>query len=35
MRVLLKEGKEVQAVKEVRQAFGLSLLEAKQYVDGL
>ncbi|MBR7554091.1 hypothetical protein ACFFJI_04925 [Allobacillus sp. GCM10007491] len=35
LRVLLKEGKEVQAVKEVRQAFGLSLLEAKQYVDGL
>lgn len=35
LRNLLKEGKEVQAVKEARQGLGLSLLEAKQYVDGL
>jgi len=30
---LLRKGKEVQAVKEARERFGLSLLEAKQYVD--
>lgn len=35
LRELLKEGKNVQAVKEAREAFGYSLLEAKQYVDGL
>lgn len=32
---LLRKGKEVQAVKEARERFGLSLLEAKQYVDQL
>jgi len=35
LRKLLEEGKNVQAVKEARQVLGLSLLEAKQYVDGL
>ena len=35
LRRLLKEGKGVQAVKEARQVLGLSLLEAKQYVDDL
>ena len=35
LRKLLKEGKYVQAVKEVREILGLSLLEAKQYVDAL
>ena len=35
LRRLLKEGKGVQAVKETRQVLGLSLLEAKQYVDDL
>lgn len=35
LRKLLKEGKEVKAVKEARQVLGLSLLEAKQYVDKL
>ncbi|HDR4880747.1 TPA: ribosomal protein L7/L12, partial [Bacillus cereus] len=29
------EGKKVTAVKRVREAFGFSLLEAKQYVDKL
>lgn len=35
LRRLLNEGKGVQAVKEARQVLGLSLLEAKQYVDDL
>lgn len=35
LRNLVKEGKDVQAVKEARQVLELSLLEAKQYVDNL
>lgn len=35
LRGLLEEGKGIQAVKEARQVLGLSLLEAKQYVDAL
>ena len=35
LRKLLKEGKKVQAIKEARQVLGLSLLEAKHYIDGL
>ena len=35
LRKLLKEGKEIQAIREVRTFLGLSLLEAKQYVDAL
>ena len=35
LRKLMAQGKTVEAVKEARQAFGLSLLEAKQYVDSL
>ncbi|MGG3941493.1 hypothetical protein ABEV54_08635 [Peribacillus psychrosaccharolyticus] len=35
LRKLLKEGKDVQAVKKAREVLGLSLLEAKQYVDAL
>ena len=35
LRKMLKEGKEVKAIKEARQVFGLSLVEAKQYVDKL
>ena len=35
LRKLLKEGKEVKTVKEARQVLGLSLLEAKQYIDKL
>ncbi len=35
LRQLVEEGKTVTAVKRVREAFGLSLLEAKQYVDKL
>ncbi|HDR7794544.1 TPA: hypothetical protein QCY19_003186 [Bacillus luti] len=35
LRQLVEEGKTVTAVKRVREAFGFSLLEAKQYVDKL
>lgn len=35
LRKLIKEGKGVQAVKKAREVLGLSLLEAKQYVDAL
>jgi ribosomal protein L7/L12 len=35
IRKLLQEGKEIQAIREVRSVLGLSLLEAKQYVDAL
>ncbi|MED3037716.1 hypothetical protein CBR56_09425 [Bacillus thuringiensis] len=35
LRQLMEEGKTVAAVKRVREAFGFSLLEAKQYVDKL
>ncbi|MEK3659551.1 hypothetical protein MKY19_18375 [Paenibacillus sp. FSL R5-0744] len=32
---LVRNGKEVAAVKKAREVLGLSLLEAKQYVDAL
>ncbi|AET60920.1 hypothetical protein HPL003_20930 [Paenibacillus terrae HPL-003] len=32
---LIREGKKIQAIKELRVARGLSLKEAKDYVDGL
>lgn len=35
LRALIKDGKDVQAVKLARETLGLSLLEGKQYVDGL
>ena len=35
LRALVAEGKKVQAVKKVRMVLGLSLLEAKEYVDSL
>ncbi|HDR3648729.1 hypothetical protein [Bacillus cereus group sp. Bce001] len=35
LRQLMEEGKTVTAVKRVRETFGFSLLEAKQYVDKL
>jgi large subunit ribosomal protein L7/L12 len=35
VRVLLGENKPIQAIKEVRQATGLGLIEAKQIVDAL
>ncbi|MFC7319893.1 hypothetical protein [Halobacillus campisalis] len=35
LRRLVREGKDVQAVKRARQEFGYSLLEAKEYVDSL
>ena len=35
LRKLINEGKEIQAIREVRTVLGLSLLEAKHYVDAL
>ncbi|MGE7023730.1 hypothetical protein [Solibacillus cecembensis] len=35
LRQLLKEGNDVKAVKKVRETLGLSLVEAKQYIDVL
>ncbi|NIK11737.1 hypothetical protein [Alkalibacillus almallahensis] len=35
LRELLDEGNDVEAVKKVRETMGLSLVEAKQYVDAL
>lgn len=35
LRLLLKEGKDIQAIKEARTVLGLSLLEAKQYIENL
>ncbi|RKQ34663.1 hypothetical protein [Oceanobacillus halophilus] len=35
LHILLKEGKDVKAVKVAREKMGLSLLEGKQYVDKL
>lgn len=35
LRQLLKEGSDVKAVKRAREILGLSLLEAKQYIDKL
>ncbi len=35
LRRLIAEGQEIRAVKAARVAFGYSLLEAKQYIDGL
>lgn len=35
LRQLLDEGNDIQAVKRVRETLGLSLIEAKEYVDAL
>lgn len=35
LKLLLNEGNDVKAVKKVRETLGLSLLEAKQYIDAL
>ncbi|WP_186576571.1 hypothetical protein [Aquibacillus kalidii] len=35
LRLLLLEGKDVAAVKKVREAFGFSIMEAKKYIDNL
>ncbi|MED0963054.1 hypothetical protein [Bacillus paramycoides] len=35
LRQLVEEEKTITAIKRVREAFGFSLLEAKQYVDKL
>lgn len=32
---LLSEGNDVKAIKRARELFGLTLLEGKQYIDGL
>ncbi|WP_282020936.1 hypothetical protein [Planomicrobium okeanokoites] len=35
LRRLVEENQEVKAIKKAREAFGMSLLEAKKYVDNL
>ena len=35
LKELLNEGNDVKAVKRVRETLGLSLIEAKQYIDAL
>ncbi|KKE80280.1 hypothetical protein NSA56_00070 [Oceanobacillus caeni] len=35
LRQLIKEGKDVKAVKKARETLGLSLVEGKQYIDKL
>jgi len=35
LRQLIKDGKDVEAVRQARNEFGLSLVEGKQYVDKL
>lgn len=35
LRLLVREGKEVKAVKKAREVFGFSLIEGKKYVDSL
>ena len=35
LRKLVAQGKNVEAIKQAREAFGLSLLDAKRYVDAL
>lgn len=35
LRQYIRDGKDVKAVKRAREAFGLTLVEGKQYVDNL
>lgn len=35
LRELLQAGEDVKAVKRARETFGFTLIEAKEYVDGL
>ncbi len=35
LRKLIKEGKDIKAIKKVREEWGLSLLEGKEYIDNL
>lgn len=35
LRELIKEGKDVKAVKKTRETLGLSLIEGKKYIDKL
>ena len=35
LRKLIKDGKDVKAIKKARETLGLSLLEGKEYIDKL
>ncbi len=35
LRQLIKNGKEIEAIRQARNEFGLSLIEGKQYVEKL
>ncbi|MFD3450196.1 ribosomal protein L7/L12 [Microbacteriaceae bacterium 4G12] len=35
LRQLVREGKKIKAIKKVREVLGLSLVDAKNYVDSL
>ncbi|WP_186579521.1 hypothetical protein [Aquibacillus kalidii] len=35
LRELIKDGKEIKAVKKARETLGLSLMEGKEYIDRL
>lgn len=35
LRKLIKDGKDIKAVKKARETLGLSLLEGKEYIDKL
>ncbi|MCP3026965.1 hypothetical protein [Halobacillus sp. A5] len=35
LKQLIREGKDVQAIKRARKEYGLTLVEAKEYVDRL
>lgn len=35
LRLLIKDGDKIKAIKKAREVLGLSLLEAKNYVDSL
>ncbi|MFD0769053.1 hypothetical protein ACFQZ1_09125 [Bacillus sp. CGMCC 1.60114] len=35
LRLLVKDGKKVKAIKRAREVLGLSLFEAKNYIDSL
>lgn len=35
LRMLIKEGEDIKAIKKARETLGLSLLEGKEYIDKL
>ena len=35
LRLLIKEGKDIKAIKKAREVFGFSLLEGKEYIEKL